>query len=111
MAYETLTDLGVQPLNSRWCSAAPLPLSFSNEVLELLRQFGLDERAIEAEAIKSSSADLIATDKMLTLLLEATRRQALRSIAQYRDELAERLEHRSDLILDQENLVQLERRS
>jgi len=77
---------------------------------ELLRQFGLDERAIEAEAIKSSSADLIATDKMLTLL-EATRRQALRSIAQYRDELAERLERRSDLILDQENLVQLERRS
>lgn len=110
MAYEKLTDLGVQPLNSRWCSAAPLPLSFSNEVLELLRQFGLDERAIEAEAIKSSSVDLIATDKMLTLL-EATRRQALRSIAQYRDELAERLEHRSDLILDQENLVQLERRS
>jgi hypothetical protein len=30
VAYEKLTDLGVQPLNSRSCSAAPLPLSFSN---------------------------------------------------------------------------------
>ena len=80
------------------------------EVLELLGQFGLDERAIEAEAIKGSSADLAAIDKMLSLL-EARRRQALRSIPLYREELAKRLECRSDLLLDQENLVRLEHRS
>ena len=80
------------------------------EVLELLGQFGLDERAIEAEAIKGSSADLAAIDKMLSLL-EGRRRQALRSIALCREELAKRLECRSDLLLDQDNLVQLEHRS
>jgi hypothetical protein len=62
----------------------------------LLGQFGLDERAIEAEAIKGSSADLTAIDKMLSLL-EARRRQALRSIALHREELARTLERRSDL--------------
>ena len=80
------------------------------EVLELLGQFGLDERAIEAEAIKGSSADLAAIDKMLSLL-EGRRRQALRSIALCREELAKRLECRSDLLLGQDNLVQLEHRS
>jgi hypothetical protein len=75
-----------------------------------LGQFGLDERAIEAEAIKGSSADLAAIDKMLSLL-EARRRQALRSIALCREELAKRLECRSDLLLDQDSLVQLEHRS
>ena len=77
------------------------------EVLELLGQSGLDERAIEAEAIKGSSADLTAIDKMLTLL-EGRRRQALRSIALYPEELANRLEKRPELLLDNENLVRLE---
>jgi hypothetical protein len=84
--------------------------SARREVLELLEQFGLDERAIEAEAIKGSSADLTAFDKMLSLL-EVRRRQALRSIALRREELARRLEGRSDLLLDQENLVRLEHQS
>jgi hypothetical protein len=44
-------------------------------------------------------------------LLEGRRRQALRSIALCREELAKRLECRSDLLLGQDNLVQLEHQS
>jgi hypothetical protein len=81
-----------------------------DEILELLKQFGLDEVAIEAEAIRKSSADLETIDRMLTMA-EARRNRILRSVAEYREDLAKRLKHRSDFLIEQNDLVRLEHRS
>ena len=45
------------------------------EVLQLLRQFHLDELAIEAEAIRMSFSELEMLDRMITLL-ESRRNKA-----------------------------------
>src|SRR6266540_1989217 len=62
------------------------------QVSEILSRFGLDESAIEAEAIRRSSSDLELLDKMLTSL-ESRRDKALGCVAEYRTSLAQQLRH------------------
>src|SRR5215471_246301 len=93
----------IHKLASRWFSDTDA----REEISELLKQFGLDETAIEAEAIRKSSAALETIDRMLTLA-EARRSRALRSIAEYREDFAKRLERHSDRIIEQHDLVRLE---
>jgi hypothetical protein len=76
------------------------------EVLQLLRQFHLDESAIEAEAIRISFSELEMLDKMITLL-ESRRNKALRSIAEYRDDFAKRLREVSNRVIEGDPVIRL----
>jgi hypothetical protein len=77
------------------------------QVSEILSEFDLDESAIEAEAIRSSSSDLELLDRMLTSL-ESRRDKALRCVAEYRASLAHRLRESADRIIDGKGVLQLE---
>jgi hypothetical protein len=66
---------------------------------ELLEQFHLNNAAIEAEAMRNSAVELEQVDKMLASL-ESRRTRALRFIAEYRADLADRLRTSSDRIVD-----------
>jgi hypothetical protein len=77
------------------------------QVSEILSRFNLDESAIEAEAIRKSSADLELLDRMLTSL-ESRRNKALGCIAEYRASLAHQLLERADRIIDGKDVLQLE---
>jgi hypothetical protein len=70
-----------------------------DEVTEKLREFHLDDFAIEAEAIRISSSDLEPLDRMLTSL-EVRRDKVLRSIAEYRYTFAKQLRETSDRLLE-----------
>lgn len=80
------------------------------EVSQILAQYHLDESAIEAEAIRSRSADLEVIDRMLTSQ-ESRRNKALRCIADYQDRFAQQLREVSDRVIDEKAVVQLENRS
>jgi hypothetical protein len=67
------------------------------QVAEILRQFNLDESAIEAEAIKSLAKELEIVDRML-MSLEGRRNRAIRSIAEYRESFAKKVREGSDRI-------------
>jgi hypothetical protein len=84
--------------------------SVRQQVAEILGQFGLDESAIEAEAIRSLSADLELLDRMLTSL-ELRRNRALRCIGEYRDGLAKRLRESAERIVGQNEVLRLEDKS
>jgi hypothetical protein len=75
------------------------------QVATLLRKFGLDEGAIEAEAIRSRAEDLERLDRMLAVA-EVLRDKALRCIADYRQSLAHRKKS-TDRILDNDDVPQL----
>jgi hypothetical protein len=75
--------------------------------LEILSRFELDETAIEAEAIRKSSADLELLDRMLTSL-ESRRDKALGSVAEYRASLAHQLRQSADRIIDGKGVLRLE---
>jgi hypothetical protein len=77
------------------------------QVSEILSRFGLDESAIEAEAIRRSSADLELLDRMLTSL-ESRRDKALGCVTQYRASLAHQLRESSDRIIDGKGVLRLE---
>jgi hypothetical protein len=77
------------------------------QVLETLNRFELDETAIEAEAIRKSSADLELLDRMLSSL-ESRRNKALGCIAEYRASLAHQLRESADRIIDGQDVIQLE---
>ena len=77
------------------------------QVLEILSRFELDETAIEAEAIRKSSADLELLDRMLTSL-ESRRDKALGSVAEYRASLAHQLRQSADRIIDGKGVLRLE---
>jgi hypothetical protein len=84
-----------------------------SEVAALLRKFGLDEAAIEAEAFRSRADDLERLERMLALA-EVRRDRALRSVADFRESLAEQIEQRTDRILDHDEgmrLVAVDKRS
>jgi hypothetical protein len=74
------------------------------DVLQLLRQFQLDESAIEAEAICISFSELEMLDRMITLL-ESRRNKALRSIAEYR--FAKRMREVSNRVIEGEPVIRL----
>jgi hypothetical protein len=71
---------------------------------KLLRQFQLDESAIEGQAYKKSAKDLEMLDK-LEASKESRRNKALRCIAEYRSNLARQLEQASDRIIEGEVLA------
>jgi hypothetical protein len=71
---------------------------------KLLRQFKLDESAIEAEAFRKSSKAIELLDRLLASA-EARRNKALRAITEYRSGLARQLEESSDRIIDGEVLA------
>ena len=76
-------------------------------VSEILSRFNLDESAIEAEAIRKSSADLELLDRMQSSL-EARRDRALGRVAAYRASLAHQLRESADRIIDEKDVLQLE---
>jgi hypothetical protein len=76
-------------------------------VSEILSGFDLDESAIEAEAIRSSSSDLELLDRMLTSL-ESRRNKALGCVAEYRASLARQLRESADRIIDGKGVLRLE---
>jgi hypothetical protein len=77
------------------------------EVSEILSEFGLDESAIEAEAISKSSSHLELLDRMLTSL-ESRRNKALGCVAEYRASLAHQLRESADRIIDGKGVLRLE---
>src|SRR6516164_4573979 len=77
------------------------------QVSEILSRFDLDESAIEAEAIRRSSADLELLDRMLTSL-ESRRNKALGCVAEYRASLAHQLRETADRIIDGNDVLRLE---
>jgi septal ring factor EnvC (AmiA/AmiB activator) len=77
------------------------------QVSETLRRFDLDESAIEAEAIRRSSAGLELLDRMLSSL-ESRRNKALGCIAEYRASLAHQLRKSADRIIDGKDVLRLE---
>jgi hypothetical protein len=77
------------------------------QVSEILSRFDLDESAIEAEAIRRSSADLELLDRMLTSL-ESRRNKALGCVAEYRASLAHQLRETADRIIDGKGTLRLE---
>src|SRR6516165_6767374 len=77
------------------------------QVSETLSRFDLDESAIEAEAIRTSSSDLELLDRMLTSL-ESRRNKALGCVAEYRASLAHQLRESADRIIDGKGVLRLE---
>src|SRR5262245_44814593 len=77
------------------------------QVSEILSQFDLDESAIEAEAIRKSSANLELLDRMLSSL-ESRRNKALGCSAEYRVSLAQQLRESADRIIDGKDILRLE---
>ena len=80
--------------------------SGKKEVLAILRQFDLDESAIEAEAVRQGWPDLELADKMQTSLRSRFDR-TLRSVADYKDSLAKRMRQSSERILDNDEVPRL----
>jgi hypothetical protein len=68
-------------------------------VAKLLRQFQMDEGAIEAEAFRLCAEDLERLERMLTTL-EFRRDKTLRSIREYRQILSKQLQQAGNRILD-----------
>jgi hypothetical protein len=68
------------------------------KVAELLRKFGLDESAIEAQAFQRSALDLAVLDRMIASS-ESRRSKALRNIAECDFIFAERLGASSERII------------
>jgi hypothetical protein len=78
-----------------------------DDVARVLSRFGLDESAIEAEAIRRSVAEIELIDRMLASL-EARRSRALRYISEYRATLAVRLRENASRILEAKAIPRLE---
>ena len=77
------------------------------QVSEILSRFDLDESAIEAEAIRRSSADLELLDRMLASL-ETRRNKALGCVAEYRASLAHQLQESAERVIDAKDVLRLE---
>ena len=77
------------------------------KVSDVFGRFDLDESAIEAEAIRRSSADLEVLDRMLASL-ETRRNKALGCVAEYRASLAQQLRESADRIIDDKGVLRLE---
>ena len=69
------------------------------QIAELLREFDLDETALEAEAFRKSADDLEGIDRLMAST-EARRDKALVCIAQYRGDFGALLRERSDRFVD-----------
>jgi hypothetical protein len=69
------------------------------QIVGLLREFNLDETAIEAEAFRKSADDLERIDRLMASA-EGRRDKALMSIAQYRGDFGALLRESSDRLVD-----------
>jgi hypothetical protein len=76
------------------------------KVTTMLQKFGLDEGAIEAEAVRMRAEDLERLDRMLTFA-EARRDKTLRGIADYRQVFSGRLQLAANRFLDAEEVPKL----
>src|SRR5215831_3972386 len=101
--YEYEVEDEAQTLAQSWFSNQEA----KKQVSEILNRFDLDESAIEAEAIRESSADLELLDRILTSL-ESRRDKALGCVAQYRASLAHQLRESADRIIDGKGILRLE---
>jgi hypothetical protein len=79
------------------------------QVVEVLRRFGLDESAVEGEAIRKSADDLERIDRLMASA-EARRDKALVCIAQYRGDFGALLRESSNRLVG-EKALQLENAS
>ena len=70
-------------------------------IADLLREFDLDESAIEAEAIKRSADDLERIDRLMASA-EARRDKALVCVAQYRGDFGALLRDSSNRLITKE---------
>jgi hypothetical protein len=77
------------------------------QVTAILGQFGLDESAIEAQAIRRTLPELEQLDKMVAMS-ELRRDRALLGVAEYRDGLARRLRQGSDRMIAANDVPRLE---
>jgi hypothetical protein len=77
------------------------------QVSKILGQFHLDESSIEAEAIRSSSADIDRLEGLLASL-ELRRCRAISFVAEYRASLAHQLQESANRIIETENVRALE---
>jgi hypothetical protein len=77
------------------------------KVSGLLDQFGLEEFAIEAEAIRRSLSELESIERLLSSL-ESRRNKSLRCIGQYREGLGRQLREASDRMIDGEDVLRVE---
>ena len=71
------------------------------QIADLLREFDLDESAIEAEAIRQSADDLERIDRLMASA-EARRDKALVCVAQYRGDFGALLHDSSDRLIAKE---------
>jgi hypothetical protein len=102
-ALSLIPDIKIEFPAQRWFTDSKA----KKEVAEMLRKVGLDEFAIEAEAIRLSSADLERVDRML-LLNESRRNKAFRCIEDYRASFAKPV---SNHITESNGVVSLEHQS
>lgn len=79
-------------------------------VAELLHKFGLEESAIEAEALRTCSDDLERIDRLLASL-EFRRDKSLRFLREYREGFARRLEESAAKIIEARAIPKLEHSS
>ena len=101
--YEYEVEDEAQTLAQSWFTVQEA----KKQVSEILSRFDLDESAIEAEAIRRSSADLELLDRMLASL-ETRRNKALGCVAEYRASLARQLRESADRIIDGKEVLRLE---
>jgi hypothetical protein len=76
------------------------------QVVILLAQFGLEEFAIEAEAMRRSLPELALIERTLSSL-ESRREKTLRSIGQYRQTLGRQLREASDRMIEAKGIIPL----
>ena len=73
----------------------------------MLKKYGLDQSAIEAEAFRQSSSDVMRLEQILASA--TTRRErALYMIRDYRDSLADRLRRKADEVLENGKVLRLQ---
>jgi hypothetical protein len=101
--YEYYVEDEAQALAQAWFTDEEA----KKQVSEILSRFGLDESAIEAEAIRKSSSELELLDRMLSSL-ESRRNKALGCVAEYRASLAHQLQESADRIIDGKGVLRLE---
>jgi hypothetical protein len=94
-------QLGDQPeeLARDWFSDAKI----KKQIADLLREFDLDESAIEAEAIRKSADDLERIDRLMASA-EVRRDKALVCVAQYRGDFGALLRDGSNRLVKKETL-------
>jgi hypothetical protein len=92
-------QLGDQPdeLARDWFSDP----NVKKQIADLLREFEMDESAIEAEAIRHSTDDLERIDRLMASA-EARRDKALVCVAQYRGDFGALLRDSSDRLIKKE---------